>query len=160
MTVRIAVLIISDGVAAGERQDKSGAAIIAWAALHDYVVTGQACVPDESAAIVAQLIAWADDDVADVILTTGGTGFGPRDVTPEATRAVIKREAPGITEAMRAAALPTTPRALLSRAIAGTRGSTMIVNFPGSTGGVRDGLAVLEPLVPHIAQLLRGNTEH
>lgn len=160
MTVRIAVLIISDGVTAGERTDQSGAAIVAWAGVHEHQVVAQAVVPDETATIAATLMEWADGGIVDLILTTGGTGLGPRDVTPEATRAVIKREAPGIAEAIRAAALPTTPKAALSRAIAGTRGATLIVNLPGSLGGVRDGLRVLEPLVPHIAQLLRGDTEH
>lgn len=160
MIVRIAILIISDSVTAGERTDKSGEAIAAWAGAQDYQVTAQAVVPDETTHIASQLLQWADGGIADIILTTGGTGFGPRDVTPEATRAVIKREAPGIAEAIRAAAFPTTPRAALSRAIAGIRGVTLIVNFPGSLGGVRDGLAVLTPLVPHIAQLLRGDTEH
>lgn len=160
MSVRLAILIISDGVSRGERTDQSGAAIAAWAGLHQHQVVAQAVVPDETAHIAAKLMEWADSGTVDLILTTGGTGLGPRDVTPEATRAVIKREAPGIAEAIRAAALPNTPKAALSRAIAGTRGSALIVNFPGSPGGVRDGLSVLEPLVPHIAQLLRGDTEH
>ena len=158
--VRIGVLVISDGVSAGEREDRSGAAIVAWAGLHEHPVVAQACVPDESGAIVSQLIAWGDGGTVDIILTTGGTGLGPRDVTPEATRAVIKREAPGIAEAIRAAALPTTPRAALARGIAGTRANALIVNLPGSVHGVRDGLAVLGPLLPHIVQLLRGDTEH
>ncbi|MES2305590.1 MAG: MogA/MoaB family molybdenum cofactor biosynthesis protein [Gemmatimonadota bacterium] len=160
MTPRIAVLIISDSVTSGERTDKSGAAIVAWAGVHDFRVTAQAVVPDEVGAIISQLCAWADGNIADVILTTGGTGFGPRDVTPEATRAVITRDAPGIPEAIRAAAFPTTPKAALSRAIAGTRAASLIVNLPGSLGGVRDGLAVMTSLVPHIAQLLQGDTEH
>lgn len=160
MTVRIAVLVISDGVAAGTRTDASGAAIVAWASIAQHTVAAQAVVPDETAAIGSQLIAWADGNIADLILTTGGTGLSARDVTPEATRAVITREAPGICEAMRAAALARVPNAALSRAIAGLRGSALIVNLPGSPAGVRDGLTVLGPLVPHIAALLRGNTEH
>lgn len=160
MTTRIAVLVISDGVAAGARQDTSGAAIVAWARAAGYDISAQDVVPDETAAIVSKLIEWADGGVADLILTTGGTGLGPRDVTPEATRAVIKREAPGIVEAIRAAALPKVPTAALSRAVAGTRADALIVNLPGSLGGVRDGLAVLAPLTDHIAALLCGNTAH
>ncbi len=160
MSVRIGVLIISDGVSAGERTDRSGAAIVAWAGMSGHQVTAQGVVPDERAAIASRLIEWADGAAADLILTTGGTGLGPRDVTPEATRAVITREAPGISEAIRAAALPTVPTAALSRAVAGTRADALIVNLPGSLGGVRDGLAVLAPLIDHIAALLRGNTEH
>lgn len=160
MSARIAVLVVSDGVIAGTRIDRSGAAIVAWAGAGGHVVVAQDVVPDENAAIAARLATWADDGIADLILTTGGTGLGPRDVTPEATRAVIAREAPGLVEAMRGAARDTTPTAILSRAVAGTRASTLIVNLPGSSGGVRDGLAVLAPLVDHIAALLGGDTEH
>ncbi len=99
--------------------------------------------------------------MADLILTTGGTGLGPRDVTPEATRAVLDRDAPGIVEAIRARSYPSFPRAVLSRAVAGTRAAALIVNLPGSVGGVKDGIAVLDPLMVHIAQLLRGErTDH
>ena len=160
MTVRIAVLIVSDGVFAETRTDTSGAAIVAWAGTEHHEISATAVVPDETAAIASKLIEWADGDIADVILTTGGTGLSARDVTPEATRAVITREAPGICEAIRAAAIAKVPTAALSRAVAGLRASALIVNLPGSPGGVRDGLAVLGPLVPHIAALLRGNTEH
>ena len=160
MSTRIAVLTISDGCASGQRADRSGDAIVAWAAEHGCDVTARAVVPDETERIVAQLIAWADASVAALILTTGGTGLGPRDRTPEATRAVIERDAPGIAEAMRHAGIQKTPRAALSRGVAGTRGKALIVNLPGSTSGVADGLATLAPLVDHIAAILRGETEH
>ena len=115
-------------------------------------------VPDDTVEIVRWLTKWADDDAADVILTTGGTGLSPRDVTPEATRAAIERDAPGIAERLRVACLSSFPRAALSRGLSGVRARTLIVNLPGSTGGVRDGLAALEPIIDHAVQILRGET--
>lgn len=160
MSVRIAVLTVSDAGARGEREDRSGPAIARWAAEAGHVVTARALVADETERIAGTLIRWADGGVADLILTTGGTGLGPRDVTPEATRAVLERDAPGIAEALRAAVVPHFPRAALSRGIAGTRGRVLIVNLPGSERAVTEGVAVLAPLVDHIAALLRGDTEH
>ncbi len=161
MTVRVAVLTVSDGVAAGKREDKSGDTIAAWAKERGYELTARETVPDESDRIAEQLLRWADGQVADIILTTGGTGFGRRDVTPEATRAVLEREAPGIAEALRADARQEVPRSILSRSVAGTRAASLIVNLPGSPGGVRDGIRTLDPLLSHIVQLLRDEqTDH
>ncbi|HEU5170176.1 MAG TPA: MogA/MoaB family molybdenum cofactor biosynthesis protein [Gemmatimonadales bacterium] len=154
--MRVAVLTISDAGARGERQDTSGDAIVAWIAERGYALADRALVPDEPAAISAALRQWADDRLADLVLTTGGTGLTPRDVSPEATRAVLEREAPGITEALRSAAYPRFPRAALSRGTAGVRGRTLIVNLPGSSGGVRDGLAVLAQFIDHAVELVRG----
>ncbi len=161
IAVRVAVLTISDLGAAGKRADTSGDAIADWAGRNGYLLTARETVPDESDRIAAALLGWADDGIADLILTTGGTGLSPRDVTPEATRAVVEKDAPGIAEAIRAASRDRVPRAVLSRGIAGVRTKALIVNLPGSTGGVKDGLAVLQPLVEHAVQLIRGApTDH
>jgi molybdenum cofactor biosynthesis protein B len=154
--MRLAILTISDAGHRGARADTSGDAIAAWAAARGYTLAERALVPDETGRIAAVLASWADADLADLILTTGGTGLTPRDVTPEATRAVLEKEAPGIAEAMRVTIYPSFPRAALSRGIAGVRARTLIVNLPGSTGGVRDGLAVLGDFVDHAVDLVRG----
>ncbi len=155
-----AILTISDGVAAGSRADQSGELIAAWVKDRGDLLAAREVVPDESLHIAATLARWSDDSVAELIITTGGTGLGPRDVTPEATRAILQREAPGIAEAIRAAGREHIATAALGRGLAGSRGATLIVNLPGSVGAVRDGLAVLDPLVDHAVRLLAGDTEH
>ena len=155
--MRVGILTISDAGARGERADTSGDAIVAWALARDYQIAVRALVPDDNVRIVATLAEWCDRDSSDLILTTGGTGLSPRDVTPEATRAVIERDAPGIAERIRALSLTTFPRAALSRGLAGTRKKTLIINLPGSPGGVRDGLAALDPIIGHAVAVLRAD---
>jgi molybdopterin adenylyltransferase len=154
--LRLAILTISDAGSRGERADASGDLIASWAKERGYTLAERALVPDETGRIASVLSEWADRNRADVILTTGGTGLTARDVTPEATRAVLEKEAPGIAEALRVSAYPRFPRAALSRGLAGVRGQTLIVNLPGSTGGVRDGLTVLNELLEHAVELVRG----
>ena len=153
--MKAAVLTISDGVHAGVRDDTSGDVLEALLAEDGFDVLRQV-VPDESDAIEEAIGALASD--AELVLTTGGTGFAPRDRTPEATRAAIDREAPGIAEAIRADALARTPHALLSRGVAGLRGATLVVNLPGSPGGCSDGFAVLRPALHHGLELAAGDT--
>jgi len=153
--LRVAILTVSDRSARGQREDASGPALRKLALAQGWEVVAQAIVPDEIPAIQARLIQWADTLDCDLILTTGGTGFAPRDVTPEATLSVVERPAPGLAEAMRAASLNITPHAMLSRAAAGIRGRTLIVNLPGSPKAAVENLQVVLPVLPHAVQLLR-----
>lgn len=159
--MRVAILTISDAGARGERADTSGDAIAEWVRTHDYALAERDLVADDVVAIVGRLTTWCDSGAVDLVLTTGGTGLSPRDVTPEATRAVIQRDAPGIAERLRALYLVGFPRAALSRGVSGTRGRTLIVNLPGSPNAVRDSLLALDPIVEHAIAILRGDvTEH
>jgi molybdopterin adenylyltransferase len=156
LPLRLAILTISDAGSRGERSDSSGDLIASWARERGYPLTERALIPDDMVRIAGTLSQWADGDRADLILTTGGTGLTERDVTPEATRAILDKEAPGIAEALRMTSFPRFPRAALSRGLAGVRGKSLIINLPGSPGGVRDGLGVLEGLVEHAVELVRG----
>jgi len=157
MAISIGILTVSDRSYHGEREDLSGPLIRQLVTERlGAEVKLEAVVPDERNIIAGTLVVWCDEVGLDLILTTGGTGFAPRDVTPEATRDVIERETPGLAEAMRAEGLKVTPHAMLSRAVAGIRGSTLIVNLPGSPKAVREGLEVILPAVPHGIEILKG----
>ena len=156
MPIRAGVLTISDKASRGERADTSGAAIVELLSTIDAAVQRSQVIPDEAGQIASTLRSWADSDELDIIITTGGTGLGPRDVTPEATAEIIERPVPGLGEAMRAAGLKHTPMAALSRGIAGVRGRCLIVNLPGSPKGVRENLSTVIDMLPHAVELLRG----
>lgn len=156
MPTTVGILTISDSAAAGQSEDQSGPLLVGLAQdlwPDEMPVIGLA--PDEPQLIAERLRFWADDQGLSLILTTGGTGFAPRDTTPEATRAVIEREAPGIAEAIRAVGLSKTPHAMLSRGVAGIRGGALIINLSGSPKAVREQWAVIAPVLPHALELLR-----
>ena len=157
MSLRFGILTLSDRSAKGERADASGPALADLIYAQGWSVTKQAILPDDESTIRTALIEWADSGEVDIILTTGGTGFAPRDITPEATRAVIERDAPGLAEIMRAESLKKTPHAMLSRAVAGIRGRTLIVNLPGSPKGALENMQTILPVLPHAVQLLTGD---
>ena len=158
--MKIGILTLSDRSARGERPDASGPVLREFALMRlGAEVAAQAILPDDLAAIRAVLIEWCDVLKLDLILTTGGTGLAPRDVTPEATRAVIQREAPGLAEAMRAESLRVTKHAMLSRAVCGMRGRTLIINLPGSPKAARENLETVAPILPHALELLRDDPD-
>jgi molybdenum cofactor synthesis domain-containing protein len=152
----VGILTISDKGSRAERQDKSGEVIREVLSGMDVSLAHYDIVPDEKHLIVEKLVKWADEDNLDVVVTTGGTGLTPRDVTPEATLAVVDRIVPGFAEAMRAESLKKTPHAMLSRAVVGTRGKCLIVNLPGSPKAVRECLQVILPALPHAVETLKG----
>jgi molybdopterin adenylyltransferase len=152
----VGILTISDKGSRRERQDKSGEAIREIFSSIDARIVNYDIVPDEKELIAQELISWADENNLDVILTTGGTGLTPRDVTPEATLAVVDKIVPGFAEAMRAESLKKTPHAMLSRAVVGTRGKCLIINLPGSPKAVRECLEVILPVLPHAVETLKG----
>lgn len=156
---KIGVLIISDRSSVGMRPDTAGPALKEILAENGWSVSLEEIIPDDIPLIRDRLTAWADREQADVIFTTGGTGFSPRDVTPEATLDVIDRTAPGIAEAMRAASLKITPHAMLSRAVAGMRGKTLIINLPGSPKGAIENIEVVLPVLLHAVQLLSSDAQ-
>lgn len=154
--MKVGILTVSDKGARGEREDRSGPAIRAMIEAAGGEVARTKIVADEPADIRAALVAWSDEGL-DLVLTTGGTGFSPRDWTPEATKGVIEREAPGLPEAMRRAGAEKTPTAVLSRGVAGLRKATLIVNLPGSEKAVRESLAAILPVLPHAIGVLKGS---
>lgn len=160
--ITVGIITISDGAARGERQDLSGERMRSLISqLPDSQISAQTIIPDEQEQITATLLDWSDNHHLNLILTTGGTGLAPRDVTPEATKLVIERDAPGIAEALRAMSLQYTPTAMLSRGVAGVRGHTLIINLPGSPKAVQECLTYIIKVLPHAINLLtEGPREH
>lgn len=157
--MRIGILTVSDRSSRGDRPDLSGPAIEEEVMAQGWIVSQKEIVPDDLPMLKSTLTAWADSGELDILFTSGGTGFSPRDVTPEATKAVVDRAAPGLAEAMRASSLEVTPHAMLSRATAGIRGSTLIVNLPGSPRAAVENLRVILPVLNHAVDLLSDDPE-
>jgi molybdopterin adenylyltransferase len=157
MEIRFGILTVSDRSSRGERPDASGPALTTVIRDRGWLVSRQGILPDDFQALKGALANWCDSGEVDILLTTGGTGFSPRDVTPEATLAVIERPAPGLAEAMRLEGVKVTPHAMLSRAVAGIRGQTLIVNLPGSPKGAVENLQVVLPVLQHAVELLRSD---
>ncbi len=161
MMLNFGILTISDKGWRGQRRDESGPAIRDRLSLLDNTVVRYEIIPDEMDIIISKLTEWADEGNVDVILTTGGTGLGPRDVTPEATLSIVDKAVPGLTEAMRAETFKKTPFSLLSRAVAGVRGRCLIINLPGSPKAVQECLEIVLPVIPHAVEIIKGEvTEH
>jgi len=159
MSIRFGILTVSDRSARGERPDLSGPALVELVTAQGWKIERMAVIADDLDELRKTLSAWADGADLDVILTTGGTGFAARDITPEATRLVIEREAPGLAEAMRFESLKVTPHAMLSRALAGIRGKVLIINLPGSPKAALENLQVVLPVLPHAVELLQDHPE-
>jgi molybdopterin adenylyltransferase len=155
-SLRVAILTVSDSVVKGVYADRSGPAVAEACRVHGWNVAVSVVLPDDQPRIEAQLRDWADSGVYELILTTGGTGIGPRDLTPEATINVCNKLIPGLAEEMRRKGLAATPRAVLSRSVVGVRGATLIVNLPGSPKGAAESLAAIAALLPHAAKIVRG----
>jgi molybdenum cofactor synthesis domain-containing protein len=155
MAIRVSILTVSDRSSQGERPDLSGPALRSAAEQQGWQIIDLAIVPDERAQIARKLVEWADSGQCDLILTTGGTGFTSRDVTPEATLSVIERQTPGLTQAILIESLKITPHAMLSRAVSGIRARTLILNFPGSPKAAVENLTIILPVLPHAIELLR-----
>jgi len=156
MSLRFGILTVSDRSSRGERPDASGPVLVKIVKERDWLISKVEVVPDNFAILQETLIQWADSGNLDVILTTGGTGFSPRDITPEATQTIIERSAPGLAEAMRTVSLQVTPYAMLSRGVAGIRGGTLIVNLPGKPKSIRECLDAVFPAIPYCIDLLEG----
>ncbi len=158
MSIKFAILTVSDRSSSGMREDRSGPVLQQAVINYGWEVTQTGIVPDEIPEIKERLRYWSDSGKINVILTTGGTGFSPRDVTPEATKEVLDRNASGLAEAMRAGSLTITPHAMLSRAVAGIRKKTLIINFPGSPKAALENFRIIAPILPHAVQLLENDS--